>query len=70
MELKLAKEGTEYILGLPMKAATLSQVINYSEGGTIESYLSLEEAKQARDELAKELDKPILIYERITRRLK
>jgi len=53
MELKLAKEGTEYILGLPIKPAFFSQVISHKEG-TIEHYSSLEEAKRARDEVAKE----------------
>jgi len=68
MELKLAKEGTEYILGLPIKPAFFSQVISHEEG-TIESYSSLEEAKRVRDEVAKELGKPIVVYKRITRRL-
>ena len=70
MELKLAKEGKEYIIGLPIEATLFSQVISHGEEGMIESYSSLEEAKQARDELVKGLNKSLLMYERITRRLK
>ena len=70
MELKLTKEGTEYLLGLPIEDVLFSWVIDYKEKEKpIDCYVSLEEAKKARDELAKQLGKPLAIYERVTRRL-
>jgi len=70
IEAKLTKEGTEYIIGLPIEAAFFSQVVSRGGEGITESYSSLEDAKQVRDELVKGLNKSLVIYERITRRLK
>ena len=78
MELRLGKEGTQYILGLPVKvnAAIFSQVV-LSAGelewlpseATITGFCSLDDAQRAKEELRDRLAGSLTIYQVIINRL-
>ncbi len=62
MELRLNREGTIYVVGLPDEKGFFTQLLSLTSGEGPSGFGSLTEALEAKEKWSKELNKALAVY--------